>query len=581
MAPAAELERARRRTRVDRRLARESVAARRQLCITGALGVATAAAVVAQAALLAQLIARGAAGHQTLAQLRTPLVALAAVLVARALLAGGFELSGRLGATRVMSELRLRLVGTLLLARPGRRPHERTGELAAAAVQGVDSLEAYFAGYLPAFVLAAAIPVAVLAWVVPFDLAAAVTLALTVPVLVVFMVLIGKGAQARTRRRWRTLTLLSSHFLDVVRGLQTLKAHRREHAQAAVLDDVGQRYRRETMGTLRLAFLSALVLELCAMIGTALVAATVGLQLVDGELGLQAGLTVLLLAPELYAPLRAVGQQFHSAADGLAAAERLLDVLEQPPSVHAPASPVAAPDPASGPLRLERVSVRYPGRAAAALKEVTLELAPGRTTALVGPSGAGKSTLAALLLRLLDPSDGHVTCAGVELRDVEASQWQRRVAWVPQRARLFAGTIADNVALAEPTASMQRVLHALEQAGLGEFVRSLPHGVHTIVGDGGRRLSAGQAQRLALARAFLRDASLVVLDEPTANVDATTAAQLGEAIARLLRGRTALLITHDRALAAHAHRIVELRDGRLHSAHAVGAPSRAPLEPVG
>ena len=259
-------------------------AARRPFTLAALLGVLTAAAVVAQAVLLALIITRAAQQRVPLARLQGDLIALLLVFVLRALLAGGFELSGRLGAVGVMAELRAKFARALLIDRPGRRPTERTGELAAAAVQGVDSLESYFAGYLPSLVLATVVPVAVLAWVVPSDLVAAVALAVTIPILIGFMILIGKGAAARTRSRWQVLALLSSHFLDVITGLQTLRVHRRELAQIKALRDVGERYRIETMATLRLAFLSALVLELCAMIGTALVAATIGVQLTGGHL---------------------------------------------------------------------------------------------------------------------------------------------------------------------------------------------------------------------------------------------------------------------------------------------------------
>jgi ATP-binding cassette, subfamily C, bacterial CydD len=544
--------------RVDRRLARETRSARRQFAVAGALGIATAAVVVAQAALLARVIAGVAAAHESLSQVRGPLLALAGVIALRALLAGGFELSGRLGALGVITELRARLAQRLLIERPGRMPGERTGELAGAAVQGVDSLEAYFAGYLPAFVLASAAPIAVLIWITPLDPAAAIVLAVTIPILIVFMILIGMGAQARTRSRWRALSLLSSHFLDVVRGLETLRAHRRERAQIETLASVGDAYRRETMGTLRLAFTSALVLELCAMLGTALVAATVGVQLTGGHLSLRAGLTVLLLAPELYAPLRAVGQQFHASADGLAAAERLLQVLDARPPLASAGSPLAAPDPSVFPVRFEHVSYEYPGRPGEVLSDLDLSLAPGETVALVGPSGAGKSTLAALALRLADPTAGRVSCGTVDLRDVAPDAWYRRIAWVPQRGKLFAGSIADNISLADPAASRAAVERAAHEAGLDELVRSLPDGLDTVVGDGGRRLSAGQSQRVVVARAFLRDAPLVVLDEPTANLDADSAASIGESIERLTHGRTALLIAHDRRLAARADRVVEL-----------------------
>ena len=585
-----------RRRRLDRRLLRESRAARAQLLLAGALGVAMALTVVAQAALLAHVIASAAVHHTALERLTGALVALAGVIMARALLAGAFESSGRIGATRVMSELRGRLAEQLLVRAPIGRAADRTGELAAAAVQGVDALEAYFAGYLPQLVLAAAVPGAILVWVLGIDAIAAGLLALTIPLLIVFMILVGKGAQARARARWWALALLSGHFLDVVRGLPTLRAFRRETAQAQTLERVGEHYRAETMGTLRIAFLSALVLELCAMVGTALVAVTIGLQLDGGHLGLQAGLTVLLLAPELYGPLRAIGQQFHASTDGMAAAERIFAVLDAPAALAAPerllapgavnatgtatvggisvavSSPAAtpdarepesAPDPASEPLRFEGVSFVYPDRPELVLHGLDLELHPGRATALVGATGAGKSTVAALALRLADPTAGRVSCDGRDLREIAPEAWRARVAWVPQRTRLFAGALAENIALAAPRAPRARILAAAHDAGLDELLARLPDGLDTRVGEGGRGLSAGQAQRVGLARAFLSGASLVVLDEPTAHLDADTAAAVGAAIERLAAGRTMLLITHDARLARIAETVVTLAAGRV------------------
>jgi thiol reductant ABC exporter CydD subunit len=557
--------------RVDRRLARESAAAKPHFAVAAALGVVSAAAVVAQAALLAHIIAAAAMDHASLARLSGSIIALVAVLVGRALLAGGFELSGRLAAARVMAELRGRLARHLLIVRPGRLPAERTGELAASAVQGVDALESYFAGYLPSMVLATAVPIAVLVWIVPVDAICAVILAVTIPVLIAFMILIGMGAESRTRSRWQALSLLSSHFLDVVRGLETLRAHRREGAQAAILEQVGDRYRRETMGTLRLAFMSALVLELCAMIGTALVAATIGVQLTGGHLTLDAGLTVLLLAPELYNPLRQVGQQFHASADGLAAAARVLDVLAEPAAVTAPQQPVEPGDPSARPLVLQDVAYAYPGRPGDVLDGLSLTIDPREFVAVTGRSGAGKSTIAALLLRLADPTRGTIRCGEVDLRSVDPDRWRRRVAWIPQRATLFAGSVAENIALSDPSARREHIARAADAAGLTELIASLPAGLDTVIGDGGRHLSAGQSQRVALARAFLSAAPLVVLDEPTANLDADTAASIADAIEALAADRTVLLITHDRRLAARAHRIVELADGRIAGAERLAA----------
>lgn len=548
---------------IDRKLMRETRVARLHLALAVILALASAAAIVAQAVLLAHIIDRAALHGASAADLQGSLIGLAGVLASRALIAAAFELSGRLGAIAIMSELRRRLARQLLVLAPvGRNRSVRTGELAAAAVQGVDALEAYFAGYLPQAVLAGTVPFAVLAWTLGVDPIAAGLLAVTAPLVVVFMILIGKNAQAETDRRWRALSLLGSHFLDVVKGLPTLRLFRRESAQAATLADVGDRYRRETMATLRTAFLSALVLESCAMIGTALVAAAVGIQLTAGVLTLESGLVVLLLAPELFAPLRQVGQQFHAAADGTAAARRIFEVLDGPAGLASISTGTDAPDPARETVRLDGVGHGYDGRAAV-LRGLEMELEPGCITALVGASGSGKSTIANLVMRLTDPETGTVLCGGADLRFVDPEAWRVQVAWLPQRPQLFAGTVRENIALASPEASEREIRHAAVAAGADEFIESLPDGLSTPVGDGGRRLSAGQVQRLAVARAFLQDPGLLVLDEPTSHLDDARAADLSEALRRLAAGRTTLLITHDAGLVAQADRVYSLEAGRV------------------
>jgi ATP-binding cassette subfamily C protein CydCD len=552
----------------QRRLTRSSGPAQAHLAIAAGLGVLATGLIVAQATLLARVVVGAFLGGDSLSALAPELAWLAAISLLRGLVDAGFEATGRIGAARVMADLRARLVRHLLRDRPGALQSERSGELAAAAVQGVDALQAYFAGYLPQLLLSALAPLFILAWVLPRDWEAGLILAATAPMIPVFMVLIGRWADRATRRRWRRLSRLSAAFLDLVGGLETLRAHGRAGAQARAIDAAGEGYRRETMATLRVGFLSALVLELVAMIGIALVAATVGVQLANADLGLTAGLTVLLLAPELYMPLRRLGSQFHASADGMASAERIFEVLDQPAAVSAPTVAAAAPDPAAAPVRLDAVRFSHPGREEV-LRGVDLTLEPGETVAMVGPSGGGKTTLISLLLRLADPGGGRIECGGADLRGVAPAAWRSRIAWVPQRPTIFAGSIADNIRLAEPGAAGGRVREAARRAGLGELVESLPDGLATRVGDGGRRLSAGQAQRVAVARAFLRDAPLLLLDEPTAHLDEETELEVAAAVGELAAGRTALLVAHRPELARRADRVVELRDGVVGEAVAV------------
>jgi thiol reductant ABC exporter CydD subunit len=541
---------------LDRRLLRRARPVRRLLAADAALGIGAAVLTIAQASLLAWIVARAFHGG-SLADVRGALVVLALLFAVRGALGWGFEVAGSRAAADVLSDLRLSLARQRLRDQPLALDGTDAAEVAAASTGGAEGLEAYFGRYLPQVFLAVAVPVAVLAWVATIDLVSAGLMLLTLPLVPLFMWLVGRSTEERTRRQWQSLRLLSSHFLDVVRGLPTLRAFNRSRAQADTIAEVGERYRRTTMGTLRLAFLSGSVLELAATLGVALVAVTVGVRLVEGGLALRPGLTVLLLAPELYLPLRQLGAQFHASAGGVAVAERVLDLLDAEPAAPR-GGQLVAPSPALAPVRFEQVSFRYPARPVPVLEDFDLEFAPGETVALVGPSGAGKSTVAALLLLFARPDAGRITVGETDLLDCRPELWRRRIAWVPQQPTLFRGTVAENIRLGRADASAGSVRDAAVLAGADRFVRSLPRGYDTAVGDGGRPLSSGERRRIALARAFLRDAPLVVLDEPTADLDRTSAAIVAEAIERLRIGRTMLLIAHRPELVEQADHVVAL-----------------------
>jgi ATP-binding cassette, subfamily C, bacterial CydD len=553
---------------IDPRLLRRARAARVMLVVDSVLAVVAALLVLTQAVLIAYVAARGFSGA-SLDELTIPLVLLVAVAAGRAAAAWGFEVVGRRAATDVLSRLRLEVVGRRLRDDPAALDGAESASVATAAVAGVEALETTFARYLPQVVLAVVVPLAVIAFVASIDLVSAGLMLLTLPLVPVFMWLVGRYTERRARERWQTLSQLATHFLDVVRGLPTLRAFNRGEAQAGRIAEVSDRYRRATMGTLRVAFLSGTVLELAATLGIALVAVTVGVRLVNGGIGLEAGLTVLVLAPELYLPLRNLAAQFHASADGLAVAERLLALVETPPAAQSAFR--TPPSPRAVPVRLEGVSFTYPGREGEVLDSVDLELAPGETVALVGPSGGGKSTVASLLLRFVEPRRGRVTVGDIDLAVCDAAAWRSQLAWVPQHPTLFRGTLAENIRLGDPSADAERVRAAAELAGADAFIRALPDAYETTVGDGGRLLSAGERRRVALARAFLRDAPLVILDEPTADLDPASAEIVGEAIARLSGGRTMLLISHRPQHAGLADRVVRLEAGRIVQAAAAEA----------
>ena len=544
---------------LDPRLLRRTKSARPLLIVDCALGIGTALAVLLGATMFARIAAR--AFHGTpLRELWPEFALLLLAFALRGAFAWAMEVAGRRAAWGVLSELRLALVERRLRTQPAAVDGAGGAEITAVSVQGIEALEGYFARYLPQVVLASIVPFLVIAWVAVLDLEAAVIMLLTLPLVPVFMWLIGTYTADRTRERWQALRALSSHFLDVVRGLPTLRAFGRARDEAAIVGEVSDRYRRATMETLRLSFLSGSVLELAATIGVALVAVTAGVRLVDGSLGLQAGLAVIVLAPELYLPFRRLGAEYHSSADGLAVADRLFALLDAP-AASGTGGRRLAPSPARVPVALERVSFSYPARRGPVLDQFSLELSPGETVALVGESGAGKSTVAALLLGLLSPTGGRITVGNADLSECALDAWRRLVAWVPQHPTLFRGTVADNIRLGDPDATPGSVVEAARLAGADEFIRALPDGYATLVGDGGRSLSPGERRRIGLARAFVRDAPLVILDEPTADLDSRSVAFVAEALRRLQPGRTMLVIAHRPELVQSADRIVRLVDG--------------------
>jgi thiol reductant ABC exporter CydD subunit len=543
---------------VDRRLVARASVTRRYLVLAVAIGVASTICVVAQAVLLATVIDQVVHGGATLTAVTGHLVALGGVFVLRAGLGWLGELAAQRTSATVTSTLRRQLLSHALELGPTWLAGERAGELSVTATRGTTALDNYFGRYLPVAVVAGIAPLGILAWVAYNEWWAALLLLGLVALVPVAMILFGREATKRTRRQWHRLSSLSSRYLEVIQGLATLRAFRRaQHGRREVVAAT-EALRQTTMGTLRIAFLSALAMEFLAGIGVGLVAMVLGLGLLAGTVSFYTALAVLLVSPEVFLPLRRAGAEFHASTEGQAAAERILEVLDLPTDASEPRSGVSLNVGRPPVLAARALSVTYPGRSAPALGPLDLRVSAGEHVVIVGPSGSGKSTLLASLLGFVEPSGGSLCADGTPLGDLDRRQWRSLVAWMPQRPHLFTGTIAQNLALGDPGATRGALEAACELTGLAALVAQLPAGLDTPVGEGGLSLSAGERQRLALARVVVRGASIVLLDEPGAHLDLSSELAIGSALTSFFEDRTVIVAAHRQALVSRVDRVVRL-----------------------
>lgn len=440
----------------------------------------------------------------------------------------------------------------------------QSGKLSTTLIKGVEALDAYYSQYIPQIFFALFTPLLIVAAIFPDDWISGVILLATAPLIPLFMILIGKSASAMTEKQWKTMSRMSGYFLDVLQGLTTLKLFAQSREQRKSIEESGENFRQATMRVLKVAFLSSLTLELVGTIGTAVIAVGIGLRIMKGQIGFQPALFVLLLTPDFYLPLRQLGTKFHAGMEGVSASKEIFAILEQPAPLHSPGVPAIKAEPFGRyPLILNNLSYSYPGSEVAAIDNITATIAAGQTTAIIGPSGAGKSTLINLLLRFQEPAAGSITMNGRPIHEIPLEEWHREISWVPQHPYLFNATLKENILLCRADASEKEISDTLEKTGLSSFVRTLPKGLETMIGEQGSRLSGGEAQRVALARAFLKNAPLLVLDEPTSHTDPELEAALRSSILELMKGRTTVVIAHRLETIMRAEQIIVISKGRI------------------
>lgn len=545
---------------LNRRLFAEAQIARYALVATVVFDTLTGVLIIGQALLLSQVINRVFLLEASLDGVSTQLQALAVVIAARALNNVLVVISAAQVAISVKTNLRQRLIAHIFKLGPAFSQTERSGELTTTVTDGIDALEPYYRDYLPALFTAILVPLMILLVVFPIDLLTFVVLLVTAPLIPIFMVLIGKAAGILAERQYAELGRMSAHFLDVMQGLTTLKLFNRSKRQLQTIAEVTDRFRLATLKVLRVAFLSAFTLELLSTISIALVAVEIGLRLLNGGIAFEFAIFLLIIAPEFYLPLRALGTKFHAGQDGVAAAQRIFSVLDEP-------LPPQTLDPAGIPdrfaLRFDTVSYSYQGGNRPAVKGISVTVSPGEKVAIVGESGSGKSTIANLILRFIEPTAGRIRVDDTLLNTIAPDLWRDQIAWVPQTPYLFNTTVAENIRLGNPEASPHEVIEAAQVAEAHMFIQQLPDGYDTVCGERATRLSGGQAKRIALARAFLKNAPLLILDEAMAFLDPDTEARIDNALDRLFQGKTVIVIAHRLNTIRRADRILVMENGRI------------------
>ena len=545
-----------------RQLFQQVTSAKKLLVVSVGLGLAGGVLIIVQAIYLARITEQAFLHGKGWAFLQPAFMMLLLWIGLRALIHTIGEVTATKMASSIKNDLRKRLIRHLTDLGPQYTKGERTGELVGTIYEGIEHLEVYLARYLPQIALSALIPLAVMGVVGGLDWLTFAILAVTAPLIIFFMILIGVTAKAKTERQWKTLGLLGAHFLDVLRGMTTLKIFNRSKVQIEVIRRISDNYRKTTMGTLRIAFLSAFVMELLTTLSTAVVAVLLGLRLLSGELDFHRSFLILLLVPEFYLPIRLLGSQFHAGQNGTAAAKRIFEILQtEPQGLSDREGAITLLAQSNGyRVEFEQVSFTYPKAAEATLSQLSFVIQAGENIAIVGPSGAGKSTIFDLLLGFIRPTEGRILVEGIDLNQLSPTWWRTQMGWVAQKAHLFQGTILENLRMAKPTATNETINQALKLAKADRFIAALPVGIDTILNEA-IRLSGGQIQRLSIARAFLKNAPMLLLDEPTAQLDLASEQEIQQALTILLKDKTAIRIVHRLGMVYGSDKILVMEQG--------------------
>lgn len=550
---------------LDKRLINQIFSLKSLFILSLLAGIFGAYLMVLQADHISRIIARFFFNHEEISAIKPVLFSLLIIIILRCIFNIMSNICSSALSMHVMTGMRERLTKHIFSLGPAITNNQDSGGISSVFLEGIDSLEAYYSQYLPQLIYAVTIPVIIIIYIFPVDIFTALIFLLTAPLIPIFMILIGKTAERLTSKQWTELSRLSSHFLDSLQGIMTLKALNQSQKQSQKLCETSERYRDITMGVLKVTFLSSFILELVATISTAIVAVEIGLRLLYWKIEFQEAFFVLLIAPDFYLPLRLLGQRFHAGMSGVTAAKNIFKILDNTPLTviyDNQKKHHRIPDEPYG-ITFQNVSFKYNDRLHAVLEGISFNIKPEQLTALIGVSGSGKTTIGHLLLRFIKPSSGKILINHSDLIDIPINDWRSQIGWVSQRPHLFNYTIAENIKVGNLHATDEQVIDAAKKANLHDFIMTLPDGYNTIIGEQAVRISGGQAQRIALARIFIKNVRLIILDEPTSNLEPENEVILKNLIRSIYRQYTVLMIAHSMITVSEADNIIVLESGKI------------------